>query len=132
MKTIIGFFKRPDVFLVLIVAGVVLITMWTGIRKDAKRLEGMRIVQRESAVLHSMREMGFARPEITSTKQFVETSTCYDFKVFAADSSGKAVWGHFLKCDPIDGSELVNYVVNDFCAEGAITCPPERQEYKCK
>ena len=80
-------------------------------------------------VLDTMEANGFSSVEFIDTKQFIETRRCYDFKIAAIDSSGKAIVGHFIQCNTIDGGELVNYMVNDFCEEGVTVCPAAPVDY---
>lgn len=123
--------KVCTAMLVVFVGAISLFVILHEIRGRQARRESEEAFARFD-VLDKMEADGFSNISIADTKQFVETRKCYDFKISATASSGEAVWGHFIQCDQIDGSELVNYVVNDFCAEGAINCQAERQEYKCK
>jgi hypothetical protein len=69
---------------------------------------------------------GFSEVEILAQKQFTEVRTCYDFKVSMIGSGGQLVWGHYLHCSPFqsEGQGAVDYIVKDFCEEGAIACAP--------
>lgn len=118
-------------FAVALVGAIFLFVILHEIRGRQARKEMDEAYARFNA-RETMEARGFSNIAIADTKQFVETRKCYDFKISATDSSGEAVWGHFIQCDPIDGSELVNYVVNDFCEAGAIKCSQDRKEYRCE
>lgn len=131
MRTLEVVGKVFTALLVVFVGAISLFVIIHEIRGRQARRESDEAFARFD-VWDKMEADGFSNITIADTKQFVETRKCYDFKVSATDSSGEAIWGHYIQCDPIDGSELVNYVINDFCEEGALKCSPDRKEYRCE